>query len=142
MSPGTPALVLDTNLRVDPFITDAMVARYVELEPPINAGIPEFQEIINEIDRAYDARVPAQCLARIASHHRIVSATRSAASCCTKCPAPGTVTSVRSFSSQFHVPDNPSAFSAVSLRPWNISTGILTFGSSGAGGVSAPAPRG
>jgi hypothetical protein len=53
MSPGTPAFVLDTNIRVEQLITDAMVARYLELEPPMNAVIPEFQEIINEIDRAY-----------------------------------------------------------------------------------------
>lgn len=88
------------------------------------------------------ARFRNQRLVRISSHQRIVSATRSAASCCTKCPAPGTVMSVRSFSSQFHVPERPSEWSAVSPRPWNISTGILTFGRSGGGGASGPDSRG
>ena len=59
----------------------------------------------------------AQRPGRVASHERIVVETRSAASCWTKWPAPGTVTSVKSFSTQFHVPDNPSECSAVSFSP-------------------------
>src|SRR5262249_54899439 len=53
ISPGTPALVLDTNLKVDAFITNAMSARFLELEPPMNTVIPEFQDVIKEIERAY-----------------------------------------------------------------------------------------
>ena len=37
------------------------------------------------------------------SHDFIVAETKSAASFCTKCPTPGTVTSVRSLSSHSHV---------------------------------------
>ena len=53
MSPGTPALVLSTDLKIDPLITDGMIARFLELEPPMNTVISEFQDIINEIERAY-----------------------------------------------------------------------------------------
>jgi hypothetical protein len=53
MSPGTPALVLSTDLKIDTLITDGMVARFLELEPPMNTVISEFQDIINEIERAY-----------------------------------------------------------------------------------------
>ena len=52
-----------------------------------------------------------------ASHIFIVRETKSAASCWTKCPAPGIVTSVKSFSNQFQVPFNPSASSAASPNP-------------------------
>ena len=54
---------------------------------------------------------------RLESHHFIVVVTRSAASCWTKWPASGAVTSVRSFATQFHVPESPSECSAVSRRP-------------------------
>ncbi len=50
---------------------------------------------------------------RIVSHHFIVVVTRSAASCWTKWPAPGTVTSVRSFATQSQVSVSASECSAV-----------------------------
>ena len=37
----------------DYLVSDQMVRRYRELEPPIAAVIPEFQRIINEIERTY-----------------------------------------------------------------------------------------
>lgn len=52
-----------------------------------------------------------------ASHIRIDRVTKSAASCCTKCPAPGTVTSVKSLSSHSHVLFNAGASSAQSFNP-------------------------
>ena len=61
------------------------------------------------------------------SQARIVFVTRSAASACTKCPAPGTVVIVRSFSIQSHVPFSAGDSSAVSPSPWIISTGHCTF---------------
>lgn len=33
--------------------SDAAVKRYLEIEPPIAAVIPEFQEIVDEIEKAY-----------------------------------------------------------------------------------------
>ena len=101
---------------------------------------------IAELRRMRVARVGEGTLTshrvRIVSHHFIVDVTRSAASCWTKCPAPGIVTSVRSFSSQSQVPARPLRCNAWSPSPWNISTGILTLGSGGDAGRSAPDPSG
>src|SRR4029079_15633341 len=61
------------------------------------------------------------------SQARIVLVTSAGSSAWTKCPAPGTVVSVRSFSTQSHVPFSAGASSAVSPSPWIISTGHCTF---------------
>src|SRR5437868_870261 len=37
----------------DYLVTNEMVTRYIEIYPPDMAVIPEFQEIINEIEHAY-----------------------------------------------------------------------------------------
>ena len=37
----------------DYFVTDDMVERFLEISPPTASIIPEFQEIINEIERSY-----------------------------------------------------------------------------------------
>src|SRR5262245_5233838 len=61
------------------------------------------------------------------SHILIERVTMSDASCWTKCPALGIVTSVRSLSSHSQVLLSAPGSSAGSSRPWIISTGILTF---------------
>src|SRR5262249_24490608 len=68
--------------------------------------------------------VALQC---VPSQAFMVRDTRSAASCCTQCPALGTVTSVRALSSHCQVSLSAPGSSAESLSPWNISTGACTF---------------
>jgi hypothetical protein len=73
----------------DHLISDAMVKRYLEISPPLASVIPEFQLIINEIERSYVlgmlfSAVSASCvtierllnLARIHlhKHHPVIKA--------------------------------------------------------------------
>jgi hypothetical protein len=53
ISPGSPSMILTTSLTANDLVNDAMVERYLALVPPKAAVIPEFQTIINEIERAY-----------------------------------------------------------------------------------------
>jgi hypothetical protein len=46
-------MILTPSLTANDLVNDRMVERYLELVPPKAAVIPEFQTIINEIERAY-----------------------------------------------------------------------------------------
>jgi len=46
---------IDSTIVPDFLASDAVVARYFEIEPPIAAVMPEFQEIIDEIEYTYVA---------------------------------------------------------------------------------------
>src|SRR5262249_32843291 len=64
----------------------------------------------------------------LVSQPTIVRVTRSEASCCTKWPAPGTVTRVKSLSTQLQVSLRAPGRSDWSVKPWIRSTGHLTLG--------------
>ncbi len=53
ISPGSVSMILTPSLTANDLVNDRMVERYLELVPPKAAVIPEFQTIINEIERAY-----------------------------------------------------------------------------------------
>lgn len=53
ISPSSASMILTTSLTANDLVNDGMVERYLELVPPKAAVIPEFQTIINEIERAY-----------------------------------------------------------------------------------------
>ena len=69
------------------------------------------------------------------SQPAIVLVTMSAASCWTKWPAPGMVTSVRSLSIHFQVSLSAPGSSAWSFKPWIKRTEHLTAGKSGMAGL-------